>query len=575
MIIGIEDFAHITFLVKQDSEKDDFNAHALVKHIGFAHFIRNKRLSRLNGSPLFSIYKNKFSISMQSKLSRFMKQFVCLLQFGVLLALLSTSYVYAQKASLGGGYYSNPILAGDYPDPSIFRDGEDFYMTHSSFEYYPGLLIWHSTDLVNWTPLGYALLTNVGSVWAPEFLKHKDTYYIYFPASGVNWVVTAPSPKGPWSEPIRLDVGHIDPGHVVGRDGKRYLHFSSGYVAELSDDGLSIEGEPFHSYDGWEIPEDWNIACFCLESPKLLYKDDMYYLTSAQGGTVGPATAHMAVSARSPSPTGPWENSPHNPILRTYSKDELWHAKGHGTVLDDANGNWWIIYHGYKKGFYTLGRHTLMEPIEWTDDGWFVVPEDVRTDQPIPKPDLRKQREPLSLSDDFLGDKLALQWSFHRSYDPSRVHVGDGELRLEAQGNDPGDSPPLIFVPRDESYELTIQYELQGGTTGGLVLFYNQNMYAGLVTDGDEFTIYRRGQPLNHGINPLGRSGYLKIRNEEHVLTFHYSKNGRNWKKIQRSFSTEAYNHTAFGGFVSLRTGVVSMGNDSIIFRDFTYSELD
>ena len=504
-----------------------------------------------------------------------MKQLVCLLRFGVLLALLSAGHAHAQKAALAEGYYSNPILAGDYPDPSVFRDGDDYYMTHSSFEYYPGLLIWHSTDLVNWTPLGHALRTNVGSVWAPEFLKHKNTYYIYFPASGVNGVITAPSPKGPWSEPIRLDVGHIDPGHVVGRDGKRYLHFSGGYVVALSDDGRSIEGEPFHSYDGWDIPEDWDVACTCLESPKLFFKDDRYYLTSAQGGTVGPSTAHMAVSARSPTPTGPWEHSPHNPIVHTYSKDELWHAKGHGTPLADATGNWWIIYHAYKNGFYTLGRHTLMEPIEWTDDGWFVVPADVRTDQPIPKRDVRAQRDPLSLSDDFQREKLGLQWSFHKAYDPSRVHVGDGELRLEAQGNDPGDSPPLLCIPRDESYELTIQYELQGGTTGGLVLFYNQDMYAGLVTDGNDFIIYRRGQPLNHGTNPLGRTGYLKIRNEEHVLTFYYSADGRDWRKIRRSFTTEAYNHTAFGGFVSLRTGVVSMGDGSVIFRDFTYSALD
>lgn len=504
-----------------------------------------------------------------------MKNLLQLLQFCVFLTLLSTSQAHAQKDSLAEGYYSNPILAGDYPDPSVFRDGDDYYMTHSSFEYYPGLLIWHSTDLVNWTSIGHALRKNVGSVWAPEFLKHKDTFYIYFPASGQNWVITAPSPEGPWSEPVRLDVSHIDPGHVVGRDEKRYLHFSGGHVAELSDDGLSIVGEPFHSYSGWEIPDEMDVACFCLESPKLFFKDDMYYLTSAQGGTVGPATAHMVVSARSPNISGPWENSPHNPIVHTYSKDETWHAKGHGTVLDDATGNWWIIYHGYKNGYYTLGRQPLMEPIEWTDNGWFVVPEDVKTDQPIPKRGLSTQHKPVSLSDDFQSEKLGLQWSFYKSYEPSRVHVGDGQLRLEAKGNDPGDSSPLTFVPRNESYELTIKYELKGDATGGLVLFYNENMYAGLVTDGDDFIIYRRGQSMNHGTNPLGRSGYLKIRNEEHVLTFHYSKDGKDWEKIQRSFSTEAYNHTAFGSFVSLRTGIVSMGDGTVIIQDFTYSAFD
>ena len=89
------------------------------------------------------------------------------------------------------GYFVNPIFAGDYPDPSILRDGSDYYIVHSSFEYYPGLLIWHSTDLVNWTPVANALHKYVGSVWAPDLIKHDNKYYIYFPANDSNYVVTA------------------------------------------------------------------------------------------------------------------------------------------------------------------------------------------------------------------------------------------------------------------------------------------------------------------------------------------------------------------------------------------------
>ena len=82
--------------------------------------------------------------------------------------------------------YTNPVIGGDYPDPSILRVGEDFYMTHSSFEYVPGLLVWHSRNLIDWQPIGYALTNYVGSVWAPDITKHDDTYYIYFPAAGTN-----------------------------------------------------------------------------------------------------------------------------------------------------------------------------------------------------------------------------------------------------------------------------------------------------------------------------------------------------------------------------------------------------
>ncbi len=109
----------------------------------------------------------------------------------------------------------------------------------------------------------------------------------------------------------------------------------------------------------------------CLESPKLNYHNGYYYLTSAQGGTAGPATSHMAVAARSKSVTGPWENSPYNPVVHTYSAHDNWWSKGHGTLIDDVNGNWWIVYHAYAKGYHTLGRSTLIEPIEWTADGWY------------------------------------------------------------------------------------------------------------------------------------------------------------------------------------------------------------
>ena len=119
--------------------------------------------------------------------------------------------------------YKNPILGGDYPDPTILRDGDDYYMTHSAFDYQPGLTVFHSKDLVNWTPVSYALKEYLGSVWAPDISKYKDKYYIYFtvafPDRRKNFVTYASSPEGPWSDPIDLKIGNIDPCHVVGEDG--------------------------------------------------------------------------------------------------------------------------------------------------------------------------------------------------------------------------------------------------------------------------------------------------------------------------------------------------------------------
>jgi xylan 1,4-beta-xylosidase len=132
-----------------------------------------------------------------------------------------------------------------------------------------------------------------------------------------NAVVYASSPEGPWSDPVDLKIGHIDPGHVADDQGNRYLHMSDGYFVPLARDGLSVTGEMKKVYDGWPFPEDYNVECFCLEAPKITKRNGYYYLTSAEGGTAGPATSHMVVSSRSRTPWGPWEHSPHNPIVHT------------------------------------------------------------------------------------------------------------------------------------------------------------------------------------------------------------------------------------------------------------------
>ncbi|RAR42351.1 family 43 glycosylhydrolase [Paenibacillus sp. MDMC362] len=162
-----------------------------------------------------------------------------------------------RKGDLGYGTYRNPVLAGDYADPSVLRVGNDYYMTHSSFTFAPRLLIWHSKDLVNWRPVGKALDRYIGDVWAPDFIVYEGTYYIYVPVDGKIVALTAPAPEGPWSEPVQLGLEAIDPGHVVDQEGNRYLHTGAGYMTKLSKDGLSIEGETVHVYDGWEFPDEW------------------------------------------------------------------------------------------------------------------------------------------------------------------------------------------------------------------------------------------------------------------------------------------------------------------------------
>ena len=244
-------------------------------------------------------------------------------------------------ADLGNGHFLNPVLSGDHPDPTVLKDGDDYYATFSSFDAMPGLPLWHSRDLVNWSPIGTALEKPPGIVFASDLVKHEGRYYIYIPFIPAPWsrrlpstpsifVITAGSMRGPWSEPHDLGIrGLIDPGHVVGEDGRRYLYLSDGHCVRLSADGLSADGEVTKVYDGWHYPDDWITEAYSLEGPKLFRRGEWFYLVSAVGGTSGPATGHMVIAARSHSVQGPWENCPHNPIVHTRSTEEAWWSRGH------------------------------------------------------------------------------------------------------------------------------------------------------------------------------------------------------------------------------------------------------
>ena len=485
------------------------------------------------------------------------------------------SGVVAQSA-IKKNYYQNPILGGDYPDPSVIRVGKDYYMTHSSFEYYPGLLIWHSTDLVHWERLTYALHQNVGSVWAPDLVKYKDSFYIYFPAGGKIWVVTTKSPGGPWSAPIDLNLqGFIDPGHLVDSDGKRYLYLSNGNLIQLSEDGLSTIGKPEPGYKGWQFPKQWSTECFCLESPKSTIKDGYFYQTVAEGGTAGPATSHMVVSARARSPHGPWENSPYNPIVHTKSRSERWWSQGHGTLVDDLNGNWWIMYHSYEKYFQTLGRQTLMLPIEWTKDHWFRVPVGVSSSDSVRSPAGLSNIPADNLSDDFSGKAIGLQWQSFKHFPSERIALKDGKLEFKAKGNSFENSPPLLINASDRKYQVQVEYTIDDGAIAGLTLFYNEQANMCVTVDTGRFAVYNQKSRKISVRNQIGNHGYLRILNDENEVSFYYSSNGKDWERVERTIDATGFNHNVFGGFMSLRAGIFAFGGGKVIFDNFVYTTLE
>ena len=464
------------------------------------------------------------------------------------------------------------LLGGDYPDPSIIREGKDFYMTNSSFNYAPGLLVWHSTDLVNWTPIARALHALDGSVYAPDLVKYKGRYYIYYPAAGANYVVYADNIRGPWSQPVKLDLTGIDPGHVVGEDGKRYLYVDKGAIAPLSGDGLKVTGPKKTVYEGWQFPKEWKTegnGDMFLEGPKLLHKDGYYYMVSAEGGTAGPATSHMVVVARSKSVFGPWENSPYNPLVHTYSASDPWWSKGHGTLIDDAEGNWWVVYHAYAQGYHTLGRQTLIDPVEWTADGWVKLRHDAR---PLPAQDPEKHG--LELSDDFTGKQLGLQWTFWKEYAPESLSFGKDGMSVKAKGKTPADGRLLMVTATEKNYELTTEITLGKGNTGGLLLFYDEKAYAGVASDGKTFTIYRNGEKTETMPSDYHKHFHLRLLNRANRVILSASKDGKSWEELATDIDVSGLHHNNYGGFYALRPALLSAGKGRTTFRNFTYRDV-
>ncbi|MBQ0044761.1 MAG: family 43 glycosylhydrolase [Bacteroidales bacterium] len=417
------------------------------------------------------------------------------------------------------------VFPGDYPDPSIMRDGKDFYMTHSSFTYYPGLLVWHSTNLVDWEPISRAVQDQPYSIYAPEICKVGDKFYIYYPtSSGQNFVVMADDPHGPWSEPVLINVRGIDPGHVLAENGKHYLYTNNGHMVELTDDGLATAGPNQKVYDGWDFPSDWETEGVWLESPKLVKHGDYWYLITAEGGTAGPPTSHMVVVARSTSALGPWENSPYNPMVHTYSADEEWWSKGHGTIFDDADGNWYIVYHSYRNSYHTLGRTSIIESVIWTEDGWPMLAD-----------------PGLDFEEDVEGSvQFANLRDFHNPLMWAKWEPGfeGGEL--------------WTITAVDRAYEVCAEFECAEGAKAGLYLFYNEDAYVGVQAEDSHF--------------------FLRIVNDHNNVTTYKSLDGKEWNVVEEGVDVSEYHHNVYKGFFALRPSVLV--GEGVTVKAFDYKVL-
>ncbi|MGC9452101.1 MAG: glycoside hydrolase family 43 protein [Oceanipulchritudo sp.] len=282
------------------------------------------------------------------------------------------------------------ILPGCYPDPTICRKGDDYYIANSSFGYFPGVPIHHSRDLKNWTFIGYALNrpsqlplasapVGIGGIYAPTLRYHDGRFWLITTnlSHTKHFIVHATDPAGPWSEPIRIDDAHqggIDPDLFWDEDGRVHLCCTRRGAAPADPhNGIyRFEVDPLTGQGSGGRRFVWSgTGGMCPEGPHLYRRGGFHYLLIAEGGS---GYGHMVTVARSRFLDGPWESCPHNPILTHRSLDTRIQCLGHADMIELHDGQWAIVFLGVRAtGARHLGRESFIAPVKWNDEGWPVV----------------------------------------------------------------------------------------------------------------------------------------------------------------------------------------------------------
>jgi beta-xylosidase len=468
--------------------------------------------------------------------------------------------------------YDNPVVAGDFPDPTVIRTGQDYWAATTSGGWAPLFQILHSRDLVNWRVAGSVFRESPdwptwarGDYWAPELSEHRGRFYVYYTARRAEAdrrgtlcvaVASAGAPAGPYTDHGPLvcqEAGSIDAYATTDERGRRYLLWKEDgndrnrptpiWAQPLSEDGLKLEGEPKEL-----IRNDATWERHVVEGPYVFRRGGWFYLFYSGNACCGRGCNYALGVARSQKLLGPWEKFSGNPILKA---NEGWQCPGHGTAVETPDGRLFMLYHAYRRraGAFNVGREMLLDEVKWRADGW---PEfnGGRGPSASGASPLGVQESPdeAEFFDDFLASELDPSWQYPLTARGmgSIKPDGGGSLVLRPSEATPGaarDEWTAIVVARrpfSGDYVATTRVRLRGlGARGraGVAVYSWRERALGVAAGGGRVYVWRREGRRQETLASaaVGRYESILLRVSAaggESYRFAYSADGRVWKEL-------------------------------------------
>ncbi len=494
--------------------------------------------------------------------------------------------------------YQNPILPGFYPDPSIERAGRAYYLVTSSFEYFPGIPLFHSTDLVNWTQIGNCInwrnpvpleaVSDSGGIWAPTIRYHAGVFYVTATLEGYgNFIVRSENLAEGFSQPVWVPMGGIDPS-LFFEDGRAYYCTNESprpgceaiSLAQIDPDTGALLSDI--------TPAFYGTGGGYLEAPHIYHIGDWYYLLTAEGGT---NFCHMATISRSRTLFGPYEACPDNPVLSNrHDTTRQAQCTGHADLFEDHNGNWWMVHLGMRLSRRTmtnLGRETFLTPVVWRD-GWPFAAGDGKARIDIDAPLWAEQRPRPGFETRFEGEDWEPQWLFLRTPDSSAYRRGQGLMLFPRPTTFEEKKSPSFVAVRQRDFACVLETAMDFSPEAvddeaGVVIYLASDFHYRLckrhTPEGDRLTVYKIAEDMRqiaYDAPVLPGKLRMRIAADKEYYYFHCAVNDGEFHPLCKASTRFLSCEVAGRCFTGTVMGVYAMGTGShpAVFKYFRMDDV-